>query len=939
MPEGKDFELKKRQALVGDLEAQLAAVLEREGVPISVAPDYIRVKFKKRRQLEKRAANFSELPVKVPISQPDQDHVRELDHTAVHGRPAFRIKPVSINFKEHEGSGYIVRVQGSARKTVVEEREIFGHLIRKWEMPYEQPPSLESVVVDAMDLNIDEIDPRLVIEQFTPADARVAFNERYGWWSKLRAPFIRWETAAADRRVARSLKAAKEQLAREEQKILNQLETEIVALDPEELAPVEVPQPEADDQLMVEALSVDAEEEDEWQVPALVPKLDIGRVMVGFIVLLALVCLPAAAIMLVRSTGTVVDQVKSDSLAAVQNVRNAISNPMADNSAAWGQATRSFESAQAALSRANSLAVAAAQAVPQVRGLYESANGLLTAGQKSTQAGQLLAEGFYKALHDAARHPDERLITLGNYLDQASPLLDQALAALAPVQVNRLPADLRPQIEELKTSLATGQTVVGELRDLNAFLIGAAGHEQQKKYLVIFQNNTELRPTGGFMGSLAEVTVDRGELTKIYVPGGGPYDLKQQLLARVAPPQPLQIMGGRWEFQDANWFPDFPTAAEKIRWFWSKSGQPTLDGVIAVNASLMEKILAVSGPIEMPAYGKTITADNFLLETQKAVEVEYNKTENKPKKFVGDLFNQLLAHVKDAPPEELVQYLGVMADALETKDIQVAMANPEQDAIVQRFGWSGRIKPALGDALALVEANIAGQKTDGVIDEQVAHQADVQEDGSIIDTVTLTRHHGGVAGKIFSGANNLEYLRVYVPLGSELLSAEGLNTPSSTLFMEPDDTVTADQDLAGLVKTKTSPVADVQVTEEFGRTAFGGWLQLKPGETAVTRFRYRLPFTALALANAGQATSTADHRAAYVLELTSQSGKANRTIATRLNVPASWQTVWSNNQTQLTQADGVLQGRWDRDQVVARLFDTANVTSNQTNARRLGEAN
>jgi hypothetical protein len=113
------------------------------------------------------------------------------------------------------------------------------------------------------------------------------------------------------------------------------------------------------------------------------------------------------------------------------------------------------------------------------------------------------------------------------------------------------------------------------------------------------------------------------------------------------------------------------------------------------------------------------------------------------------------------------------------------MTRPEEEQLVERYDWNGRLKPTLGDALAIIEANIAGQKTDASIREQVDHQVEIAEDGSITDTVTLTRTHDAIKGELFKGANNVSYLRVYVPLGSRLLEADGFEAPSSSLFEIP----------------------------------------------------------------------------------------------------------------------------------------------------------
>ncbi|MFA6429603.1 MAG: DUF4012 domain-containing protein [Patescibacteria group bacterium] len=941
------------QASDFSLEDLLGAVIEREGVPISVAPAprrrvvrppvVQRTIVRVRSSVPVRAEPVEEVPAELraaicqemgavedPVSQLDLELLRHVHRP----RNPHARKRVEIRFTPHATSEHLLKFEGEARKIVTETNELFGSTIRYWQAPYETPPSLEQFLVDAKDLWIDEVDPQCVIEQFTPGDPDVAYAEQYGWWSKLRRPFIRWEA------VSRPASSRGQVVANVEEVIVSQaLDDQFTDPDPDkaysasygwwsrfknwfrsrrlEIETVEevAVAPICDDAAIVTT--------ETWDVPVLVPRLDIRRVMMGFVSLLLLVSVPALAVSFVRSLRSSVDQVTSQSFAALEQVKTAI-GAKDQGADSWGQASTGFQTAQQSLSRVNTLAIATANALPQTRGVYKSVSALLLAGQKASQAGQLLAQGFDRSLRLAARHPDERLITFGTYLDTAAPYLDEAVTALNEVQSEKLPTEVRPRVDELKTALTQSQGVLRDLRTLNQFAVKAVGHDQARTYLLVFQNHTELRPTGGFMGSMAEVVVDRGALEHLFVPGGGPYDFRNQLLARVAPPAPLQLVGKRWEFQDANWFPDFPTAAKKIRWFWSKSGQPTLDGVIAVNATIMEKLLAVTGPIEMPEYGKTISAENFLLETQKSVELEYDKAENKPKKFVGDLMQKLLERVKSAPPEEMVAYLALFADALETKDIQIAMSREDEDEIVQSLGWSGRMESSVGDALAIVEANIAGLKTDAVIDERATLSAEIGEDGSIVDTVTLERTHRGVKGELFRGGNNVSYVRMYVPQGAELLSAEGFEAPDPALFERPEPDEAVDPDMEELVKVRPSPVPGVDVTDEFGRTAFGAWVQLKPGETATVKLSYRLPFTVQSLARSISETqgTSASARAAYIVKLGSQSGKPNRTIETRVDVPESWRMTWENKVTGLKVSDAdTFTGSWDRDRVIARLYE------------------
>lgn len=361
-----------------------------------------------------------------------------------------------------------------------------------------------------------------------------------------------------------------------------------------------------------------------------------------------------------------------------------------------------------------------------------------------------------------------------------------------------------------------------------------------------------------------------------------------------------------------------------------------MDGIIAVNATLVPKMLALTGPIEVPELGKTITADNFMLEVQKSVELEYDRTENQPKKILGLMAPRLMEKLKALPHEQLATVLAILSEGLQTKDIQLSLSDPDAEAQVRRFGWSGELKPASGDALAVIGTNIAGQKTDLTMRETVEHEATIGTTGQIEDTVTVTREHTASKGELFRGVRNVTYFRVYVPRGSTLIAAQGFTPPDPSLFKTPQEGLTTDPDIAAQAQSLTHDISGLDVWDEGDRTVFGGWSMVDPGQTKSIQLRYRLPFTAYDIRsrlNAGPTESEeVSKRAAYSVLLTSQSGKADRRITSRVIVPDAWKIAWSRTPGRLagvtddptstpTSSDIEASTAWDRDTVVAALYD------------------
>lgn len=818
--------------------------------------------------------------------------VRELDLALVkHVVRVTHSRRLEIRKAGHVVSAHVLPVMRPARLFKPEPHEPVMANIHEWSAPYDAPISIDTLAAAASDLAVAVHDPHWYAEQYTPGNAHTAFHERYRWWNRLRAPFITWEHADLGEPVVRKAKP----------RPVETLVNEVVTLEHKISDTVE--------EIREDVEQVVTGTEQAWGAPVLVPRLAPLRVVAGFLGLAMFVSLPAGAVSLGRSLSASWTAIEGTSRAAVDEAK----------AMDWGNAAASLAESDQALNRVNVLAVAVSQALPQTRDTYSSARALVVAGEKAAEAANLLSKGAEKAMATTVAHPVERIRLLEAYLEAASPLIEDSVTSLGRVNLSSLPEDLRPKAEEAVTLLGSVQTGLRESRVLAAFAIAALGEQSDRRYLFIFQNPSELRPTGGFMGSFAEVVFDRGNIDKLSVPGGGPYDLQGQLKVRVRAPGPMRLIADHWEFQDANWFPDFPASAEKVNWFWSNAGQPTLDGIIAVNARLVVNLLKITGPIDMPEYGKTISADNFMKEAQLAVEVEYDREENKPKKFIGDLMTKLLDRLAKASKEEWIGLARLASEALVEKDIQVWFTREDEQALADRFGWSGRLKPVAGDTLSVIGTNIGGQKSDALIDEHVEHEATISPDGSITDKVTITRTHRGEKGQLFHGANNVTYLRVYVPQGSELLSAYGFRAPTSGQFETPLPSDPEDADVIAKEMHPRIGPGNVRVTDEFGRTAFGGWIQLKPGETATTTFEYRLPFTVNELAarmQEGVARSSSDRRPAYMLQLASQSGKPERTIHSTIHLPPSWGVDWSNTKDTQIGYDGA----WNRDIVVAGLL-------------------
>lgn len=384
-----------------------------------------------------------------------------------------------------------------------------------------------------------------------------------------------------------------------------------------------------------------------------------------------------------------------------------------------------------------------------------------------------------------------------------------------------------------------------------------------KTYIVLLQNNTELRATGGFAGSFAKISFDRKGLKEIsikdiYQPDG-------QLPGHVEPPYPVQesFKQGWWKLRDANWDPDFASAAATVSWFLEQGGEEKVDGVMAVNLDFLKGWLEVVGPIDMVTFNETVTSKNLYTLAQRYAElrVEGNKTEKR--EFLGAVGAALWERTKNAKPGQLIRLAGLAVDELNNKQILAWVKDEEIQSDFERMRWTGKLTTGWdgsGDYLYVVDSNLGANKADCCIDREVKQEIEKGSPDKEKITLILRNNNEFSAAKppVFWGGDYINYVRVIVPEaavkivsvrvnGKILRSAteEDFKIPNSTRQSRSEDMFVVerrgDLQIIGfwlVVPAKREGTAQIEL--ENGRNIpeeFKVWVKRQPG---IELFNYEL---------------------------------------------------------------------------------------------------
>ena len=300
----------------------------------------------------------------------------------------------------------------------------------------------------------------------------------------------------------------------------------------------------------------------------------------------------------------------------------------------------------------------------------------------------------------------DNIIKASFNLEQARLNIKDANIELSFVRSQDIPEEFQSSILAIQQQSLQIEKLFEQTFSSIDVLLAFLGHQSEKNYLLIFQNSSELRATGGFIGTYGLIQVNKGNVEDLFI--DGIYNPDGQLPLKVIPPHPLQYITPNWGTRDSNWFFDFPTSAKKAMWFYEQTGGINTDGVIAITPKVIEKLLAVTGAIDMPEYGLKLTADNFLELVQQEVEVDYDKALNRPKQILTDFAPRLIEKLKVAGSPMTI--LNIIFEGLNNKDIQIYSEDSSVHDFIANRGWSGELETIdkYEDYLAVVITNIGG---------------------------------------------------------------------------------------------------------------------------------------------------------------------------------------------------------------------------------------
>lgn len=361
------------------------------------------------------------------------------------------------------------------------------------------------------------------------------------------------------------------------------------------------------------------------------------------------------------------------------------------------------------------------------------------------------------------------------YVSNARNNIQLALSDFKYVDFGIFPEFVKKSIENYGNILSTSTTLIDKVWTLTSELPGVLGFDAPKKYLVLFQNNNEIRPTGGFIGSYAVVELESGKITElkiddIYNPDG---QIDTRGIA-VTPPKPIGdfLLEDRLYMRNANWDPDFPTSAEVIKNLYYRITGETISGVMVLDLEAVKNLLDVTGPIFLTAYNEEITSDNLYERAQYHSSFAYNDGSQQKRQFLTVLGGKLMETLFVQTDERAPNILNTLLDSLKKRHISLYIPEGMLGNLIKEEGWDGSLVDTNGDYLQVVNANLGGTKSNYYVKNNISyHIVSKTRDGLLRAELHLNYNHTGT-DESWPGGPYTDYVRVLTQKGARLTDAE-----------------------------------------------------------------------------------------------------------------------------------------------------------------------
>ncbi|NMC09174.1 DUF4012 domain-containing protein [Candidatus Microgenomates bacterium] len=510
------------------------------------------------------------------------------------------------------------------------------------------------------------------------------------------------------------------------------------------------------------------------------------------------------------------------------------------------------------------------------REMYDNLSQLLLGAEYTTQGAEQLIDAlqplaqyvkdfepavtFQTSTASSTREYREylQLIEENKYkLDEASYKISLATEIITNLKTTSFPKFLQDKILLVKDLAQKLEDGTKTFEETTSFLPDVLGVDERKRYLILFQNESELRSTGGWLTSYGLVGIEGGQIREIFV--DDVYNAEGTLRIAGKKLTPSKSMSNalsltEWPFSLVNWSPDLSETQMAAEEFIKDIGKGNkLDGVITVDIAVVQKLLDAWGGIEVPGESELITSENIY---SKIFEMHNNFTPGSTEKttFLANLANEMVTKLLSSDISGLIGLSDTLLSSLDEKHLQVNLRNTDALNFFATRNWAGTLDSKYNDAPIAIDWNWGGNKANLYLDKSYNLNVDIKDKDTVDFSYSVSVENNSTT-KTYPEGDYVNYQRIYIPSEAKILKISGIENNEYTIY------------------------------RESGFKVIGGWFNIPIKTTSSIEISYRLERDE---SNTNFPIQIEDNTAFFDMNIFKQAGEKKHGYVLSVNYPSTW---------------------------------------------------
>lgn len=448
---------------------------------------------------------------------------------------------------------------------------------------------------------------------------------------------------------------------------------------------------------------------------------------------------------------------------------------------------------------------------------------------------------------------------------------------ITTVETNKLPKVMREYVLDYKDLITNINSVINPLEEVSLFLPDLLGSEGRKRYLILLQDDGEIRSTGGWISTYAIITIEGGQIREMFVDDiyNAQATLRLQGHNYKAPSTLSKALGDiTYSFPLVNWNPSLDTVMlTSEQYIYDLEKGNSLDGVITLDITVLRNLLNRWGGVEVPGESTLITADALygrIFEGSKGSA----PTDIRNSIFLTDLFDSVLKRVFSSKVDGYKEIFDVLRDGLNEKHISVTFKNSTAKNFVDKNMWDSNLDSKFESAPINIDWNWGANKAN--IYTKKSHTLDIEiQNENIIDYKYQIGVENDADSNVYPQGEYVNYLRVYIPLNATVTGIKGFEENRYDMYQEDEHTV------------------------------IGGWFNVEVKETKVLEIKYRI---SQPIFNNSHILAKSDTHYDMNINIYKQPGSKNDGYNLNITYPEKWEL---ESYEGLTSIQNSLNGRFE----------------------------